>query len=55
MKMILFLAGTSTLSHADLAPQRIAPPPSQRSNPVLLIILLNTVLCRYKTVFKANK
>lgn len=36
--IILVLAVASTASYADLAPDRIAPPPGQRSNPLLLII-----------------
>lgn len=38
-----------------ILPQRIAPAPSQRSNPVLLIILLNTVCLCHKISKQTKK
>lgn len=40
--MLVVLAAASTVPHPDLALERIAPPPGQRSDTMVLLILLNT-------------
>lgn len=40
--MLVVLAVASTVPHPDLALERIAPPPGQRSDTMVFLILLNT-------------